>query len=150
MNRPPSDQVKAVLRGVLAIAIFWLAALLLSRLGQYVFGGWAANEVGRVLACALGVFLALRLRVKLVAYVLAGQLAFCASELLLHSIFGVRSVQGGATHFAVMLAGILGVVLGWYLSRRQTSEPEPHSAVRSSSNPPSEIVTPQELANNVA
>jgi hypothetical protein len=65
-----------------------------------------------MIACALGVFLVWRLRVKFIAYVLAGQLAFSLSELVLHSIYGNRAVQGGPVHVAVMAAGTIGVALG--------------------------------------
>src|SRR5713101_8324614 len=118
MNSHNSELIKTVFKGALVIAVFWLTGFALVQFGQRVFGGWAASQVGEVLACALGVFLAFRLRVKFIAYVLAGQLAFTLSELALHSIYGNRSVQGGPTHFAVMLAGTLGVVLGWFLRSR--------------------------------
>jgi hypothetical protein len=127
------EVLNAVLRGALVLAIFWVTAFILVQFGQRVAGGWAVSEVGEVLACALGVFLALRLRVKPVAYVLAGQLAFTVSELALHSIYGIRSVQGGPTHFAVMLAGTLGVALGWFLRTRGTAaEAERTDAIASS------------------
>ena len=83
-----------------------------------------------MLACALGVFLAFRLRVKFIAYVLAGQLAFSLSELVLHSIYGIRAVQGGPVHFAVMAAGTIGVALGWFLrSRGEMDGDEPADVV---------------------
>ncbi|HEV7427970.1 MAG TPA: hypothetical protein VGQ46_16560 [Thermoanaerobaculia bacterium] len=117
--------VSAVLKGALVLVVFWISALILVQFGERVAGGWAVSELGEVLACALGVFLALRLHVKPVAYVLAGQLAFTVSELALHSIYGIACVQGGPTHFAVMLAGTLGVALGWFLrTRGTTAEPQ--------------------------
>ena len=118
MNSRHSQLFQALGRGVLVLALSWLTAFALVQVGQRVFGGWAASQVGLVLACALGVFFALRMRVRLVAYLLAGQVAFGVAELALHSVYGIRSVQGAPTHLAVMLAGSLGVLLGWYLSRR--------------------------------
>jgi hypothetical protein len=44
--------------------------------------------------------------------------AFSASELAIHLYYGIRAAQGAATHFAVMGAGILGVVLGALLMMR--------------------------------
>src|SRR3954453_7625745 len=125
MNSHRFEVLTAVLRGALVLVVFWVTAFILVQFGERVTGGWAVSEVGEVLACALGVFLALRLRVKPVAYVLAGQLAFTVSELALHSIYGIRSVQSGPTHFAVMLAGTLGVALGWFLRTRGTTAEEP-------------------------
>lgn len=148
MRSRPSELFVAICRGVLVLALSWLTAFALIRLGDRVFGGWAASDVGVSLACAFGVYLALRLRVRLVAYVLAGQLAFVAAELSLHSIYGIRSVQGGPTHFAVMLAGTLGVALGWYLSRRATpNAPEASSGpspltIRPATTPAPSLASP--------
>ncbi|MEA2344940.1 MAG: hypothetical protein QOF63_3109 [Thermoanaerobaculia bacterium] len=108
----------AVLKGGCVLVVYWITAFVVTQFSQRIDGGWAMSQTGEVLAGALGVFLAIRLNVKPVAYVLGGLLAFSASELILHSIFGNRSVQGGPTHFAVMLAGILGVALGAFLHMR--------------------------------
>jgi hypothetical protein len=119
----------AVLKGAFVLAVYWIIAFVLVQLSQRIDAGWAMSQTGELLAGALGVFLAIRLNVKPVAYVLGGLLAFSASELILHSIFGNRSVQGGPTHFAVMLAGILGVTLGAFLhARGATPEAEREEA----------------------
>jgi hypothetical protein len=119
------EAIKTGIRGALVLALFWLTGFTLVQFGQRMFGGWAISQIGEVLACVLGVFLALRMRVNFIAYVLAGQLAFTLSELALHSIYGNPSVQGGPTHFAVMIAGTLGVALGWFL-RSRGQNPTPH------------------------
>ena len=124
--KPSRPDMNAVLRGLLVLATFWLIGFALVQLSQRFGGGWAVSQSGQALACGLGVIIALRLRVRFIAYVLAGLLAFVAAELVLHSVYGIRSVQGGATHFAVMLAGTLGVGLGWLLSRGQSPGAETH------------------------
>jgi hypothetical protein len=124
MSQHRFEVVNAILRGAFVIGVFWTTAFVIVQFGQRVAGGWAVGQLGEVLACALGVFLALRFNVKPVAYVLAGQLAFTVSELALHSVFGNGSVQGGPTHFAVMLAGTIGVALGAFLRTRQRTEPQ--------------------------
>lgn len=148
MRSRPYEPFKAVCRGVLVLALFWLTAFVLVQLGDRVFGGWAASHVGTVLACISGVYLAFRMRVPLVAYVLAGQLAFGVAELCLHFIYGIRSVQGAPTHFAVMLAGTLGVLLGWYLSRRATPQSPEESSASSPLKQPSATAPPQPLATH--
>ena len=137
MNSRLSHILQSVWRGTLVLALFWLTSFVLVQVGQRVFGGWAASEVGSVLACVLGVFVALRMRVRPVAYLLAGQLAFGVAELALHAVYGIRVVQGAPTHLAVMVAGTLGVLLGWYLSRR----PLPQSPQRASSPSPLPLQT---------
>jgi len=151
MNARHSELIKTVFKGALVVALFWFTAFALVQFGQRVFGGWAASQVGEVLACSLGVLLAFRMRAKFVAYVLAGQLAFSLSELALHSIYGSLSVQGRPTHFAVMLAGTLGVALGWFLrSRGQARDVQPQTAGRSLSQSPTGKVAAGNLANSAA
>ena len=105
-------------RHLLALAIFWTAGFAFVQVGQRALGGWPAAEIGQLLACVLGVVIALRLRVPVVAFLLAAMAAFSASELAIHLIYGNRAAQGAPTHFAVMGAGVLGVALGALLMRR--------------------------------
>jgi len=42
--------------------------------------------------------------------------AFSASEVAIHLYYGIRAAQGVPTHFAVMGAGVLGVMLGSLLA----------------------------------
>lgn len=76
MKSRHSELLMAASRGALILALFWITGFALVQFGQRVVGGWAASQVGEVLACSLGVLLAFRLRVKFISYVLAGQLAF--------------------------------------------------------------------------
>jgi hypothetical protein len=103
---------------VLAFVIFWVISFAFIQLGQRLFGGWPATEVGQLLASVLGVAMALRVRAPVVAYFLAAMIAFSASELAIHLVYGIRAAQGAPTHFAVLSAGVLGVALGALLMRR--------------------------------
>jgi len=122
----------ASVRGIFVIGVYWMSGFILVQFSQRINGGWGMSETGEMLAGVLGVYLALRLNVKPVAYVLGGLLAFSTSELVLHSLYGNRSVQGGPTHVAVMLAGILGVALGAFLRTRGAT---PSAAHESASHP---------------
>mgnify|MGYP000919504445 CR=1 FL=1 len=135
---------------ILVLAVFWLTGYALVRISDRLLGGWPASQVGILIACGIGIYLAFRLHVRPVAYLLAGQLAFGVAELCLHSIYGIRSVQGGPTHFAVMLAGTLGVLFGWYLGRRPASSPPVEHRSPSFSQPTSEAHTPHTLARDAA
>jgi hypothetical protein len=151
MSSRSYEVVSALFRGLVVIVVFWGTAFILVQFGQRAAGGWAFSQAGEVVAGALGVFLALRLNVKPVAYVLAGQIAFSASELALHSVFGNRSVQGGPTHFAVMLAGTLGVALGWFLRSRGSMPAVQHQPVdRSPSQKTAGEIIPSEIVSSVA
>ena len=71
-----------------------------------------------LLACVVGLAIALLLGAPVVAYFAAALAAFSASELAIHFYYGLRAAQGAPTHFAVMGAGILGVALGALLMMR--------------------------------
>ena len=150
MHMRPSDLLKAICRGVLVLVLFWLVAFALVQLGERVFGGWAPSAVGLMLACGVGVNLALRMRVKFLAYVLAGLFSFSASELVLRSIYGMQSVQGSGAHFAVMFAGLLGVLLGWSLSRHPVPRTPQESSVPSPSPSHAKEMPTQALASPAA
>ena len=103
-------------RNVVALVVFWLSALTFVRIGERLLGGWPASTLGELVALLLGVALALRLRAKATAYFLAAMTAYSASENAIHLYFGIRAAQGAATHFAVMGAGLIGVILGALLA----------------------------------
>jgi hypothetical protein len=105
-------------RNAIAGVVFWILALGLVQFGERVLGGWPAAQVGELLACVVGAVVALRLRAGVTAYFVAAMAAFSASELAIHSYYGIRAAQGAPTHFAVMGAGILGVALGALLMTR--------------------------------
>jgi hypothetical protein len=116
--RSPWSIVLLLSRHLLALAIFWIVGFAFVQVGQRALGAWPAAEIGQLLACVLGVVIALRMRAPVVAYLLAAMAAFSASELTIHLTYGIRAAQGAPTHFAVMGAGVLGVALGALLMRR--------------------------------
>jgi hypothetical protein len=106
-------------RNVLAFVIFWFLGLVLVQFGQRAIGGWLAPSLGQTLSCVAGAGIALALRARVTALLAAGFAAYSVSELIAHSYYGIRAVQGAPAHFAVMGAGILGVGIGALLVSRQ-------------------------------
>ena len=103
-------------RNVVALVVFWLTARTFVSIGERLLGGWPASTLGELVALLLGVVLALRLRAKVTAYFLTAMTAYSASENAIHLYFGIGAAQGAATHFAVMGAGLIGVILGALLA----------------------------------
>jgi hypothetical protein len=104
-------------RNALALILFWVFSFALVQSGQRLLGGWPASETGQLAGCVGGVLVAIGLRARGALVIAAGLSAFTASELLIHLIYGLRAAQGGPTHFAVMGAALLGVILGTTLAR---------------------------------
>jgi len=126
----------AVVSNAIAAVLFWVLVFLLTRIAVGI--GWQAMEVAILIGCALGVGLARRLRARLVELGLMGMVAFQAAELAMHLLFGLRSVQGAETHFAVMIAGVLGAVIAWSASRKHDvpRDPAEHFAAAMPSSEP--------------
>lgn len=106
---------------VLALALFWLAAFALGQARQQLTDHWLGSSVTVVIAAALGVAIAWRLRAFVAAVILGGQLAFALSELGIQLVYGTHAMRGAPVHFAVMIAGTLGVVFGMLLMRARAS-----------------------------
>ena len=97
---------------VAAFAIFWIALFASSHL----FEPPISHILDPTLTAA-AVLIALRLGARPMAFFLASMLAFSLAESIAHSVWGIRAVQGGATHFTVMGAGLFGVIFGALLVR---------------------------------
>jgi hypothetical protein len=115
----------SVVRNVIAAAVFLGAGFALVQLAQRVHGDWRLAAFAEVVASAIGLIVAFRLRAYPCLYLVAGQTVFVLAELVIHSVYGIRAAQGAPTHFAVMLAGTAGVLLGALLSRRLNRGIEP-------------------------
>ncbi len=114
----PSTIGDIVVSNAIAATLFWVSMFLLMPIAQPF--GWQAVDGTMLVGCILGLGLARRLHARLVELGLMGQVAFLAAELAMHLLYGIRAVQGGPTHFAVMIAGTLGATIAWAVRR------EPH------------------------
>lgn len=101
-----------------ALALFWCLGFAVVQLAQRLSERWLGREVGLVVACGVGIAVALRVGAKGAAVLIGGQLAFTAAELVAHAAYGIRAVQGGPVHLTVMGAATLGVLLGLWLSAK--------------------------------
>jgi len=115
-----------VARNVLALGLFWLLSFALVQTGERLLGGWPSSEIGQLFGVLVGVLISIRLRARVALVITAGLSAFSISELAIHLVYGIRAAQGGPTHFAVIGAGLLGVVLG------KTISPQRHRAISDS------------------
>jgi hypothetical protein len=142
-----SSMGRSISRNLIVLALSWLTGLAAVQFGIRVFGGWSASHLGQTLACVIGVLFALRLAAKFAAYLMAGMLAFSVSELLVHAYYGIRAAQGAPTHFAVMGAGVVGVVLGALIgSQGNTIAKAPLCGDKS--QPPEAASSPAESSNH--
>lgn len=124
----------AVVSNTVAVTLFWVFTFLVTRIATNI--GWQAMEGAILIGSMVGVGIARRLRARLAEVGLMGFVAFEAAELVMHLIFGLQSVQGGPTHFAVMTAGILGAASGWIANRKPDAKGGRNQAAEPLTSPP--------------
>lgn len=100
-------------------ASFWVGALLLAQVG-HLFGTLGV-EASIIVSSLIAALVARKTGARLATFALLGFASFQIAEFLMHARYGVDSVQGGPTHWAVMIAGMLGVALGARFAGRAES-----------------------------
>src|ERR1700682_3819878 len=115
-NRPYGLRLVAIGAGILAF--FWLLGFALVQAAQRLTNPWPAADIGQLVAAAVSLGIAVRLRAMIRAFLTASFAAFVLAEIAIHLLFGIRAAQGGPTHLAVMAAALIGVSLGAFALRR--------------------------------
>lgn len=113
---------------VALLAATWGLGFVLIRIGNRLPNPGVWSEAGQSVAFILGLAVAWRYRVRLAAFALAALVALSVSELVVHALWGIGSVQGAQRHFAVLGAAVLGVLLGASLSARRNDRPRTEDA----------------------
>lgn len=112
---PVVDNLKAVLA-------FWVVLTILTRLGHLLPEHWMVSPIRNILACGVGVWVAIRLRAAVVRVALTGMASALMALFAVHAVFGIQSAKGGPTQVAVLIAGLLGAGAVALLSRRSSVE----------------------------
>ncbi len=115
-NRPYGLRTLAIDAGILVF--FWLLGFALVQAAERLTNPWPAAEIGQLVAAAVSLGVAVRLRATIAAFLTASFAAFLLAEIAIHLLFGIRAAQGGPTHFAVLGAALIGVLLGAFVLRR--------------------------------
>ena len=124
----PTDAVtvwNAIAANVVAFAAFWTLLGVGMSAARSLQAPWQVSHAVAIAANLLGVGIAVRLRARTVAMLLAVTAAAQAAEYPIQLLFGIDQVQGGATKWAMMIASALGLILGALLmrTRRPSSVP---------------------------
>lgn len=125
-----------VVANLKAAFAFWVTLTILTRVGHLLPPDWTVSAVRNIVAVGIGLGFAFRFRATVAQVVLGGMAAALVSLFVIRLIFGMGAAQGGPTHFAVLLAGLLGVVataVSGRLTRQGQGTPPAH---RSAANAP--------------
>jgi hypothetical protein len=123
--------------GSFAAALVIISAA--SRMASAFGAGWPVEHAIAIVANVLGVGLSLRFRAKLSAFMLAVTAVAQLAEYPMHLMFGIQTVQGGATKWALIVAAGLGISLG-VLSKKASkwfapTHPEPDLTIQADAAP---------------
>jgi hypothetical protein len=106
--------------GAHALALVACVGVLVLAVGLHSVSGagWVARKAVDPTALALGALIAARLRARLLVLPIAGFALALGAEAAMDAAFGTPVVRGAGAHLALILAGVLGVLLGALLARR--------------------------------
>jgi hypothetical protein len=97
-------------RNLGSFAIAWLLFGIGIRAGNF-FTPTIQNVFG-LLGGGIGLWIAIRFRATIASMLITGFVLMFAIEFAFHEIFGYHMVQSAPTHFAILAASILGLLLG--------------------------------------
>ena len=106
-----------LLRNAVSLAVALPLVGTVSRLAQGIGAEWPLQHALAILATIAGAGIAHRLRGHVAAFVLAVVAIAQLAEWPMHLYFGIQTVQGGPTKFALLLAAGLGLGIGVLVRR---------------------------------
>lgn len=137
-SAPGRSLTDEVLVNVGVFAAFMMVLRLASRFVSLVGGEWQLRAGLGVLINIVAVMVARRYRARPLTYVLAVTAVMQSVEYVMHLLFGIRAVQGGPTHWAVLASAAVALLAAplLRLSDKAGSAPEPSEEEANASPPP--------------
>lgn len=113
--------LEAVVKHSAAFVIFLVLLNLLSASTRGFAFDWEVDNALRIGVNIVGVLVARHLRARQVTFVLATTAIAQIAEYAIHLVYGISSVQGGPTHFAVLLSAAIGVSVSMFARNARPS-----------------------------
>jgi len=117
MENTEQSTPKAVLINFGILAATWMICVALVQVAARISLSGLMAQFALPAGFAIGLAAAWRYQAKVAAVVIGASLVSTLSETVMRVIWGSTSVQGRATHFAVLGAATMGLLLGFVLSR---------------------------------
>ena len=105
-------------RNLLALAASWGVLMVLVSLDRANAVPWLVRKATDPIALGIGALIASRLRARPVALLLCGLAVAQGAEFVMDAALRTPAVQGFGSHLALMIAGVVGVLLGSVTTRR--------------------------------
>ena len=127
-----------LLRNAAALAVGWSSVAALAASQALIAAPWQVHKLTDPIGLAIGVIVGSRLRARTATIVLGGLAIAQGTEFLMDLLSGAPAIHGAQAHFALMIAGVVGVALGRAVWRGDSGETgddtTDRSTVRSSPN----------------
>lgn len=103
---------RSPVRNLAALAAFWGVLVMIVSFDRANGVHWLVRKASDPLALGIGAAIAMRLRARPVSLLLAGLAISQGAEFVIDAYYRVPAVHGAGSHFALMIAGVAGVLLG--------------------------------------
>ena len=113
--------LRVVLANLAPLALMWIIGFALVQTGERFSASVTLLEAGQLAGIIVGAALAWRLRARVALFLLAVFFAEVGSLLIAHSYYRVDCVNGGPVQMAILLASVLGVIVGSVINRGRVS-----------------------------
>jgi len=113
------EVLRSVVSNLLPLAVMWVIGFALVQTGEHFSARAALLESGRLLGIIAGAGLAWKLQGRVALFLLAIFFAEIGSLLIAHLYYRVDRVNGGPVQATILLASVLGVIVGAVMNRNR-------------------------------
>jgi hypothetical protein len=114
-----SGFLRKVVSNFVPLAVMWVIGFALVQTGEHFSAPVTLKETGQLFGIIVGAYLAWKLQGRVALFLLAILFAEIGSLLMAHLYYRVDSVNGGPVQATILLASLLGVVVGAVMSRNR-------------------------------
>jgi hypothetical protein len=113
--------LRVVLANLAPLALMWITGFVLMRINERFSAPPTLKEAGILFGIVVGAGLAWKLRARVALFLLAVFFAEVGSLLLAHLYYRVDRVNGGPVQMAILVASVLGVIVGSVINRSRVT-----------------------------
>jgi hypothetical protein len=114
-----SEVLRVTIANVLPLALMWITGFVLMRISERFGAPASLKEVGTLSAIVIGAGLAWKLQGRIALFLLAIFFAEVGSLAIAHAYYSVDRVNGGPVQMTILIASVLGVIVGTVTNRRR-------------------------------
>lgn len=118
-----SDPVRVIIANIVPLALMWVISFALVRTVEHFSLPTTLAESGQLVGIIVGAVLAWKLQGRVALFLLALFFAWVGALLIAHLRYGVHLVNGGPVQFTIMLASLIGLIVGTVMSRSRSVAP---------------------------